>query len=539
MAPPVSGMSLSFAEDFNSLQLYSRWKPHDQWGNRYLHGNNELQRYVDPQYKGLGLNPFSINNGVLTIKAAKAGANASKVGAQYTSGMLSSHGSFSQQYGYFEMRAQLPAGKGMWPAFWLLADHGKWPPELDIMESIGSKPYYAVQSIHSRDGNSGKTTTPSENLQAGFHTYGMNWSKDKISYYIDGKKTYERATPSDMHTKMHILVNTAVGGKWPGSPDGTTDWSKTNYKIDYIRVYKQGGSGITPPADNTPPVGNTPPANNPPPVGGSGSDSVVFTNTMNVKDYWDHYKVKSDGPNTSRTYTAGQMQIGGVSDPTTVSVWNDNENDLFVQNNGAWGTIRNATVRSAAGDVTIRDFVDAEMSLGDKSRTITLTNVKRGNLTTGNGNDVFNVTGHSDSDGLNLLTINTGGGWDAVNYTGESDNRVRINTGWGNDTVTVSGGAPATVDAGSGTDRINVRTDNGVRVTGGTGRDVFSFIANAHATIADYKWADDRIELKGVSANDVKVHASGGNTYIDLGGTGRITVAGVTHTAAGLHLSYA
>src|SRR5690242_13924476 len=72
MAPPIPGMKLTFADEFDSLALYSTWKPTDQWGNRYLSGNKELQLYVDPKYKGLGLNPFSVSDGVLNIKAAKA-----------------------------------------------------------------------------------------------------------------------------------------------------------------------------------------------------------------------------------------------------------------------------------------------------------------------------------------------------------------------------------------------------------------------------------------------------------------------------------
>src|SRR4051794_39500186 len=117
MAPPIPGMKLTFSDDFNSLNLYSTWKPTDQKGNRYLPGNGELQSYVDPKYKDLGLNPFSVSDGVLNIKAAKAGGHAAKLdGQEYTSGMLSSYGDegFSQKYGYFELRAQLPEGQGMW-----------------------------------------------------------------------------------------------------------------------------------------------------------------------------------------------------------------------------------------------------------------------------------------------------------------------------------------------------------------------------------------------------------------------------------------
>ena len=241
-AIPVSGMKLTFSEEFDSLDMGAtgRWKPYDQWGNHWLAGNAEEQVYVDPSYLGLGINPFAVDNGILSIQSRPSGSfEAALGGRDYTSGMLSSYGpdGFSQQYGYFEMRAQLPAGTGMWPGFWLLSDNGTWPPELDVVESVGQAPGYLVQSVHSNDGNKGVATNNSENLQTSFNTYGMNWTEDTITYYFNGKETGTFATPSDMHSKMHMLLNTAVGGIWPGSPDGTVNWADANFKIDYVRVY--------------------------------------------------------------------------------------------------------------------------------------------------------------------------------------------------------------------------------------------------------------------------------------------------------------
>lgn len=546
-------MKLTFSDEFNSLNLYSRWKPNDQWGNRTLAGNNELQLYVDPKFKGLGLNPFSVKDGVLTIKAAKAGGAASKLGKNYTSGMLSSHGAggFSQKYGYFEIRAQLPAGKGMWPAFWMLADHGKWPPELDIMESIGSNKNYAVQSIHSKSGNHGKTTWTSSNLQQGFHTYGMNWTKDTITYYIDGKKTASYATPADMHSKMHMLLNVAVGGKWPGSPNSSTDWSKTNFKVDYVRAYSSDPNAKPAPAAPSTP---TPPSNSSGGssgsnnggsssnnnAGSSGNGNVILSNRSNSADLSDHFKA-GGGKNTNRTYTAGQMGINSVRTPTSVSVATNGDGDVTVTNNGAWNAIRNATIKTTnVDDVTLRNFVATDINLSSAAagRTINISGAKRGTVTLGSGADSITVSGRSNSHASNLMTINAGSGNDRVSYTGENDNRVRANGGAGNDTITISGKAAATVNGGSGNDRINHRTGNGTTLAGGTGRDVFSFIAGAHATISDFKSADDRIELSGVRSSSVRVRNSGGNTLIDLGSSGRITVSGVTHTSNGLHLSY-
>ncbi len=533
MAPPIAGLKLTFAEEFNSLKLGSTWKPTDQWGNRYLAGNKEEQIYVDPSYKGLGINPFEVGNGILTIKSRQAGGNAAALGKKYTSGMLSSHGSggFSQQYGYFEMRAQLPQGKGMWPAFWLLADHGKWPPELDVMESIGQSPTYLVQSVHSKDGNKGKTTWTSQNLQTSFNTYGMNWTKDTITYYFNGKATATYATPSDMHTKMHMLLNTAVGGSWPGSPDSSTNWANANYKIDYVRVYSSD-----PNAKPAPPAPAPTPSNPTP----SGTGHVVLSHKMNALDMSDSYRAAYSGSNASRSYSAGQMAIAGVKSPTTVSVAYSGAKDITVTNNGAWGGIKNASVKTSdVRNITLRNFVDTQIAVGDTARVITVSDAKRGNITAGNGSDTITVSGRSDTNDVNLMTINAGGGNNKVSYTGGWQNRVRVNTGSGADTITISGKVPAAVNAGAGNDRININTNNGVTLSGGTGRDVFSFLAGAHATVTDFKRGEDRMELRGIGSSSVKVRASGNSTLIDLGSSGRITVAGVVTNSSGLGLSYA
>lgn len=540
MALPVSGLTLTYAEEFNSIAYAggtrmttgsNTWNTTLSGGVRTLNGNAEKQMYMDPGYQGLGINPFSVSNGVLNIKAAptSAAAKAKLWGYNYSSGALTTQNQFSQQYGYFEVRAKIPGGgKGLWPAFWMLPAKGGWPPELDILEAIGSAPYYLHQGIHSTNGNKGLgANTPNNNANA-FHTYGMNWTKDKVTFYYDGVKRAEFAATADLSTPMYMILNLAVGGNWPGSPDSTTDWSKANYQVDYVRAYKHGGTPTPTPT----------PAPAPTPTPSAGGD-VVLSNKMNSLDLSDSYRAAATGANTTRTYTAAQMAIGGVVSPTTVTVAYNAEKDITITNNGAWGGIREATLKSnAVGDVTIRNFVDAQIALNDTARVINISGTKRGNITTGAGSDSITVTAKSDTNDINLMTINAGNGNNQVNFTGASNTRVSATTGSGTDTITVSGQTLATVNAGSNNDRINTRTSGTTTVTGGTGRDVFSFMANAHATIRDYSSADDRIELSGVSSGNVRVSNSGGSTFIDIGSSGRITVAGVTHTQAGLNLSY-
>jgi beta-glucanase (GH16 family) len=550
MALPISGLTLTYNEDFNSVQYAGNskvttgsntWNTTLSGGVRSLNGNGEKQWYMDPGYRGLGVNPFSVNNGILTIQGAKASPEVKSQiwGYNYTSGALTTQNQFSQQYGYFEVRAKTPAGgKGFWPAFWMMPSKGGWPPELDVMEQIGSAPFYLLQGIHSSNGNRGLgANTPNNNTQA-FHTYGMDWTKEKTTFYYDGVKRAEFATPADANTPMYMILNLAIGGNWPGSPDSTTDWSKADYQIDYVRAYQHTGTSTPIPTPTPTPNPTTPtPGPSSSTAPGMSPDHVVLSNTMmDVSDLRDSYRPAND---VTRTYTASQMAIDGVKDPTTVSVSYSSMRDITVTNNGAWGAIRNAILKSGdVRNVTVNNFVDAEISLGDTPRVIAVSGAKRGNIRTGAGSDTITVSAKSDTNDINLMTINAGDGNNRVSFSGASNTRVNATTGTGIDTLTSSGQAFSTLNAGAGDDRINTRTSSMSSVTGGTGRDVFSFMANAHATITDFKSADDRIELSGVRAGDVRVSSSSGSTFIDLGNSGRITVAGVTQTQSDLKISY-
>ena len=104
--------------------------------------------------------------------------------------MLSSKASFSQTYGYFEMKCELPTGQGTWPAFWLLPADGTWPPEIDIFEVLGNDTNVAYTTQHTME--SGKHTGVGAanwvgDLSKGMHTYGILWTKEKLIWYIDGE----------------------------------------------------------------------------------------------------------------------------------------------------------------------------------------------------------------------------------------------------------------------------------------------------------------------------------------------------------------
>ncbi|KQP75510.1 hypothetical protein ASF60_23215 [Methylobacterium sp. Leaf113] len=240
--PSHPGMTLSFAEEFNGLSASATgngtvWKSSLGIGSqdRTLGSNNEAQYYTD---KSVGLNPFSISNGVLSITAAPD-HDGNPLGLAYTSGVLTTAKSFAQTYGYFEMRAELPAGQGMWPAFWLLNADGTWPAELDVLEFLGHDKDTAYATAHSSIGGHTLTSFPvkTDDLTEGFHTFGVDWQKDTLEWYIDGAKVAEMATPRDMHKPMYMLVNLAVGdtGSWPGKYDASMPTTQLN--VDYVHAW--------------------------------------------------------------------------------------------------------------------------------------------------------------------------------------------------------------------------------------------------------------------------------------------------------------
>lgn len=267
--PDGRALQLTFADEFDSFRRFQNgvgvWRTTfkdgrsdrgDDFDLRTLKWNKEVQLYVDPDMRGhlgrhaddepparrvadsrpLGLNPFRIDGGKLEIRLDKAPAALapSLGGFQYTSGVITTQPSFSQAYGYFEMRAKLPRGKGVWPAFWLLPADLSWPPEIDIMESVGdpSKVYGVYHSGAVKIEGREFAVSPDD-----FHVYAVSWDQDQIAWFIDGREVRREKTPADMHKPMYLLANIASGGDWAGAPDASTPLPAT-LTIDYIRAYR-------------------------------------------------------------------------------------------------------------------------------------------------------------------------------------------------------------------------------------------------------------------------------------------------------------
>jgi Ca2+-binding RTX toxin-like protein len=248
-----SHMVQTFNDDFDTLSLYrgtsGNWVTRYEWGGTTaytLTSNGEKQIYVDPYFRGLpgsqadtslGLNPFSIADGHLTITAAPTPASAATYtgGYAFTSGMLTSAGSFAQTYGYFEITADLPEGHGVWPAFWLLRADNVWPPEIDIMEAFGDENTMVHSGVWFD-----KTPTQNGNWQStgdlsGEHTFSCEWTPYTITFFVDGHQTASYATPTDMNSEMFMVINLAMGGNWVGNPAADTT---AHFTIDSVRAYQ-------------------------------------------------------------------------------------------------------------------------------------------------------------------------------------------------------------------------------------------------------------------------------------------------------------
>lgn len=256
---------LTFADEFNALSLRTNgvgtWMTNYWWGQpngNSLTGNGEEEWYINHTYgPTAAVKPWTISNGILTLTGAKADPAIQPLinGYKYTSGMINSYGSFTQLYGYFEIRCQLPKGKGVWPAFWLLPADGSWPPEIDIFEVLGheiTKLYTTVHTNVTGSHTSSGSALIVSDMSAAFHTYGADWQQDFITFYFDGNQVFQTPTPADLHKPHYIIANLALGGYWPGMTDSTTPLP-AKLLIDYIRAYSALAGGSPPPAPPPPP----------------------------------------------------------------------------------------------------------------------------------------------------------------------------------------------------------------------------------------------------------------------------------------------
>jgi beta-glucanase (GH16 family) len=261
----IPGWTLTWSDEFNGADGTapdSTYWSHDVGGDGW--GNDELEYYTD------GASNTYMEGGNLVIVATTDGASAytcANDGAsgpcQYTSGRIVTEArggntGFSQTYGRFEARMKLPAGTGLWPAFWMLGTNIEtvsWPAcgEIDLMENLGQAPTTVYGHLHmaSSGGNYGPGTAytlPSGSFADEFHIFAIEWQMGAVDFFVDGAQ-YDSisaaTTPSDATWAFDghpffIVMNLAVGSKdsWPGAPDPATVFP-AKVLVDYVRVYEK------------------------------------------------------------------------------------------------------------------------------------------------------------------------------------------------------------------------------------------------------------------------------------------------------------
>jgi beta-glucanase (GH16 family) len=236
----------TFLEDFNSLSVsghpedHQRWFAHTPWG-----GDFGDAAFTDPQPDF----PFSVRNGILRIEVRKEADN------KWRSGLLASARpdgtGFAQRYGYFEARAKVPKGPGVWPGFWLNANQQrdvKDPGvEIDVLEYYGQFPDGFHSSVHIWDNSGAGDNRVSDHvtpvvygsLDSDFHTYGVDVEPDWVIFYLDRREIWRVVTPAELTKPFMVLVSLALGSGWP--IDRTPNPSIM--EIDYVRVYERDPTG--------------------------------------------------------------------------------------------------------------------------------------------------------------------------------------------------------------------------------------------------------------------------------------------------------
>ncbi|ADL52415.1 carbohydrate binding domain-containing protein [Clostridium cellulovorans] len=265
--------ALAWSDEFNGNALdKTKWNfDEGNWGVNaegapYAGwGNNEKQNYI------AGDNNVEVRDGQLIITAKKE-QSYDKYGGpyDYTSAKVKTKDLFSKKYGKFEIKAKLPAGKGLWPAIWMLPEgekYGQWAAsgEIDIMEAWGSKMDSVRGTIHYGKAYPNNVQNGKESSQdlefkkkhpnfkiIDYHTYSVEWEPNEIRWYIDGdiyqtitnwysqgvNQPDKYAFPAPFDKNFYLILNLAVGGAWDGDPDSTTVFPKS-MAVDYVRVYEK------------------------------------------------------------------------------------------------------------------------------------------------------------------------------------------------------------------------------------------------------------------------------------------------------------
>jgi beta-glucanase (GH16 family) len=250
---PIRGRGLRLVQDWDFARTVTdERRLREHFHTRYIYENgtldtlnDEWQRYRD------NANHVFRGDGTLALVARVAPGAAAEPG-RIESGMLRSK--WSGQYGYFEIRMQVPPGRGLWPAFWLNPQDGRWPPEIDVVEVVNNgrdTTRHSFHILHGGEPAGGEVESsrldrhrryaPGIDYADGFHRYAVDWTEDRVRHYVDDELVVDRRwrwrhRDGADGGPAHVLVNLAVGGKWPGAPGPGT--LPAELRIAHIRVWQ-------------------------------------------------------------------------------------------------------------------------------------------------------------------------------------------------------------------------------------------------------------------------------------------------------------
>ncbi|WP_067482139.1 glycoside hydrolase family 16 protein [Actinomadura hibisca] len=234
---PKARWKLSWHDEFNG-----RGKPSKAWTPLLGNGTNGWTHRALHYYQAG--NVQQNGKGQLVISANKAGAGSNLKcwygKCKYTSARVQTKGKFHQTYGRFAVRAKLPTGQGVWPAFWMQRTNRPYG-EIDVVETIGSKPNLVQGYAHAHRKVGGGQVKLAKPLSAGYHTYGVDWTPHRVVWWVDGRpyaqmKAYRGWT---FNAPFYLILNVQVGGNWPKSPNAQTRFP-AQMAVDWVRVYKAG-----------------------------------------------------------------------------------------------------------------------------------------------------------------------------------------------------------------------------------------------------------------------------------------------------------
>jgi beta-glucanase (GH16 family) len=233
--------AVTWADEFdtNGAPDPAKWT-YDVGGSGW--GNNELEYYTNT------INNAVIKDGVLTITAKKESLN----GMNYTSSRMVSKNGSDMLYGRVEVKAKLPAGRGTWPAIWMLPNdyaYGAWPNsgEIDIMEHVGYDPNKVHFSVHNQLYNGGNAKTSTLEIPTAFteyHLYRADWTPTSIKGYYDDQLVFTYTNDGKgsagwpFDKPFHVLLNLAIGGNWGGVQGVDDSIFPVSMQVDYVHFYK-------------------------------------------------------------------------------------------------------------------------------------------------------------------------------------------------------------------------------------------------------------------------------------------------------------